>query len=128
MEVGRIALVPSFYRSHSFCPLCVLHFFAESLMSRQPTVFFECPHCGEDVPVGAKVCRECGACDEAGWNDDSDIDYSDIHDSHDDDYRDAIYDASRSPYDTDANAARVRFWVRLVILAIIISLLISMSF
>ena len=29
---------------------------------------FPCPHCGEYVPAGARVCRECGASDECGWD------------------------------------------------------------
>ena len=32
--------------------------------------YFVCPHCGSDVPAGAAFCRECGASDESGWDDD----------------------------------------------------------
>ncbi len=32
--------------------------------------YFVCPHCGEDVSVGATVCRECGASDDSGWEKD----------------------------------------------------------
>ena len=31
---------------------------------------FTCPNCGATVPAGAKFCRECGASDESGWNED----------------------------------------------------------
>ena len=27
----------------------------------------ECPNCGADVPPKAKVCPECGACEDTGW-------------------------------------------------------------
>jgi predicted nucleic acid-binding Zn ribbon protein len=33
---------------------------------------FECPICGEDVPLKAKACPNCGACDKTGWNKDAD--------------------------------------------------------
>ena len=32
---------------------------------------FECPVCGEDVPVKAKACPHCGACEKSGWNEDA---------------------------------------------------------
>jgi hypothetical protein len=35
--------------------------------------FFECPHCGADVPVGSKACRECGSDAATGWVDDEDV-------------------------------------------------------
>ncbi len=30
---------------------------------------FLCPNCGADVAPNAEFCRECGASDESGWND-----------------------------------------------------------
>ena len=39
---------------------------------RKPDTFV-CPHCGADVPVGARVCRECGSDDETGWSDDAEV-------------------------------------------------------
>ena len=27
-----------------------------------------CPHCGAEVPEGAKACPECGSCEETGWS------------------------------------------------------------
>lgn len=32
--------------------------------------YFVCPHCGSDVPTGAAFCRECGASDTSGWEED----------------------------------------------------------
>jgi uncharacterized membrane protein YvbJ len=27
-----------------------------------------CPNCGADLPRNARVCPECGSCDETGWS------------------------------------------------------------
>jgi len=32
--------------------------------------YFICPSCGAEVPVNAEFCRECGASDELGWDED----------------------------------------------------------
>lgn len=29
-----------------------------------------CPNCGADLATGAVFCRECGASEDSGWNDD----------------------------------------------------------
>ena len=34
-------------------------------LRREP---FVCPACGDEVPVGAKSCPECGACERSGWS------------------------------------------------------------
>ncbi|MEO6597794.1 MAG: zinc ribbon domain-containing protein [Planctomycetota bacterium] len=39
---------------------------------------FECPQCGADVVLGAKVCRECGSDAETGWQESSEIDYASV--------------------------------------------------
>jgi hypothetical protein len=39
---------------------------------------FECPHCGADVMIGAKVCRECGSDAGTGWQSEDDIDYAKV--------------------------------------------------
>lgn len=94
------------------------------MASQQRNVYFECPHCGEDVLAGAKVCRECGASDESGWNED---DFGDDVGDHDD-YQDPIYEQrAASPFDRESSASSVRFWVRLVVLAIIVSFLFSVG-
>jgi len=46
-------------------------------MSKQ-RAYFECPNCGADVAVGAKVCRECGSDDSTGWQSSEEIDYQSI--------------------------------------------------
>lgn len=49
--------------------------------------FFTCPHCGADVPVGARVCRACGSDEETGWSDEaqsgSDLGGYDVEDDFD---------------------------------------------
>ena len=30
-----------------------------------------CPHCGAEVPPGAKVCPECGSDEKTGWSDEA---------------------------------------------------------
>ncbi len=47
-----------------------------------------CPHCGADVPPGAKACPACGSDERTGWSDeahssnldlpDEDFDYDDF--------------------------------------------------
>ena len=32
---------------------------------------FSCPVCGEDVPVKARACPHCGACEKSGWNEEA---------------------------------------------------------
>ncbi len=32
--------------------------------------YFICPSCGAEVRGGAKFCRECGASDDLGWDED----------------------------------------------------------
>lgn len=39
---------------------------------------FECDHCGADVPVGSKVCRECGSDASTGWQSSEEIDYQSL--------------------------------------------------
>ena len=40
--------------------------------------FFECQHCGADVPVGAKACKECGSDASTGWQSYEEIDYQSL--------------------------------------------------
>jgi ribosomal protein L40E len=38
--------------------------------NRNNNDYFICPSCGAQVPVNAEFCRECGASDELGWDED----------------------------------------------------------
>jgi len=31
-----------------------------------------CPHCGAEVPAGARACPECGSDETTGWSDEAD--------------------------------------------------------
>jgi hypothetical protein len=33
--------------------------------------WFTCPHCGAEVPAGARSCPECGADETTGWAEDA---------------------------------------------------------
>ena len=82
---------------------------------------FPCPHCGEDVPVTANVCRACGASDESGWNDDDTSEY----DPYDDDVD--FGDSAAAEVRRESAAAGVPMWIRLVILAIVVSFVLSLG-
>jgi zinc-ribbon domain len=32
---------------------------------------FSCPACGEEVPLKARSCPHCGACEKSGWNEEA---------------------------------------------------------
>ena len=40
--------------------------------------FFECQHCGADVPVGARSCKECGSDAATGWQGGEELDYQSL--------------------------------------------------
>ncbi|MEZ6129975.1 MAG: hypothetical protein R3C59_14930 [Planctomycetaceae bacterium] len=85
-------------------------------------ITFPCPFCGEDVMAGAKVCRACGASDDCGWQESDEFDTA----TDDFDYEEFV---SREFPDSDGEhrAASPPTWVRLVILAIIVSFLLSLG-
>ena len=33
--------------------------------------YFNCPNCGEDVPIRAKSCPGCGSDENTGWSEDT---------------------------------------------------------
>ena len=82
---------------------------------------FVCPHCGADVPVGAKFCRECGADEEVGWNDENA--WSTGYDTEvmdDEDYEDFV----RREFPNDASVASpMQIWKVLIVLALLASFL-----
>lgn len=46
--------------------------------TRPKREFFECPHCGADVAVGAKACKECGSDSTAGWQSEEEVEYQSL--------------------------------------------------
>ena len=45
---------------------------------RRPRETFVCPHCGADVLVTAKVCRECGSDADTGWQSTEEVEYQSL--------------------------------------------------
>lgn len=43
-------------------------------MTRSRAEDFVCPHCGADLPGGAKFCPECGSDENTGWSEDTYLD------------------------------------------------------
>ncbi|MBL8736853.1 MAG: hypothetical protein JNL12_10530 [Planctomycetes bacterium] len=44
----------------------------------RPRETFVCPHCGADVAVSAKVCRECGSDADTGWQSTEEVEYQSL--------------------------------------------------
>ncbi len=51
---------------------------------------FPCPHCGATVAANARFCRECGADDSVGWDEQPDTDYDGYSPDDDFDYDDFV--------------------------------------
>lgn len=45
---------------------------------KKPAETFVCGHCGADVLVGAKSCRECGSDADTGWQSAEEVDYQSV--------------------------------------------------
>ena len=87
---------------------------------------FDCPHCGEELPLGMKRCRTCGASDDCGWEE-AEAQYADgRYDSDDDfDYDDFI--AREFGTDGGPPLAETRdLQFRLVILGIVVAMLLPL--
>lgn len=46
--------------------------------AKKPPETFVCGHCGADVVVGSKACRECGSDADTGWQSQEEIDYRSV--------------------------------------------------
>lgn len=82
---------------------------------------FNCPHCGAELPAGAKFCRECGADDEMGWNEEDASSAADLPEgySNDDDfdYDDFVRREFPDQADPTARSSRShRLWVAIVLI------------
>lgn len=84
--------------------------------------YFVCSHCGADVPVGKKFCRECGASDGFGWDDDGDWDaeadggYSGDNDSDYDEFIEREF--GNTSRDRKAHVGRAFFVVVILLLCL----------
>ena len=83
--------------------------------------YFSCPHCGSPVPSDAKICRECGASDDCGWNEDAFDDHYGEFDEDDFDYDEFV----ANEFPEQSNRAP-NPWMGAVILAIILSLMLTL--
>ena len=75
---------------------------------------FECPHCGADVVIGAKVCKMCGSDAETGWQSEAEIDYQSVD-----------IPEGWGPGDERPAAGQKRWWVAAV--AILVAVLLLMA-
>lgn len=89
---------------------------------------FLCPHCGESVSAGARVCRNCGASDDSGWNESEFDEFDGYRDDEDFDYDEFIASEFPESAPLESAAAARKSLIRLVILAIVVSLLLTMVF
>ena len=95
-----------------------------------------CEFCGAEMAVGATFCRECGASDDSGWNDEYDEDYEgDEYDEEEEDareYEDFIRREFPDHAESPGGNLKFGFWgiVALVVVAAIALpyLLMLMSF
>ena len=73
--------------------------------------FFDCPHCGKSLRVGARACHHCHAVDENDWADpDAAPEFADGHYSIDED---------------DETLSLTNWWRQMVV---IVALLLLLSF
>lgn len=72
-----------------------------------------CPHCGADVPRGARACPECGADERTGWSEEADDDRLGISDPKEFDYDAFVKD------EFEGGRRRVPLWVTVVALLLL---------
>jgi len=89
-------------------------------MSRHLASPSYCPVCGAAVPAGARSCRECGADERAGWNEDETrydgLDLPEEALDHDEPRRNENFKARRQ-----TNGVSVFWWIVGVILLVVIA-------
>lgn len=85
--------------------------------------YFVCPHCGADVPANKQFCRECGASDDFGWNEDAhwDDEISDGYGGDDFDYDDYLEREFPKEASTPGKKQLMRFLFVTVIVLLCIS-------
>ena len=84
---------------------------------------FPCPHCGSPVPSSAMRCRECGASEDCGWNED----FQDDYEASDDDFDYDQFVAREFPEDADRPASTGhKPWVKAVVLLLILTFLVTL--
>lgn len=84
---------------------------------------FDCPHCGVPVTSGARMCRACGASADCGWTEDTD---TESWSEEADDFNYDEFVAREFPDQFAASNPGMPSWARYVILAVVVSLLLTM--
>jgi len=77
---------------------------------KRPRKTFPCPHCGDDVPAGAKACPHCGADEETGWAEDADYTALDLPER--DEHGDYIVE--------DESSSGLPAWVIVTVIVVIV--------
>ena len=85
---------------------------------------FDCPCCGAEVAAGASFCRECGASDESGWNEEGEQGFATDDDFDYDEYLDREFSIAR-PLSRGARLRRALI-VTIIVLVCISLVLLSM--
>ena len=82
--------------------------------------FFNCPVCGEEVKIGAKICPECGADDTSGWKEEY-VQHDHVYDNLDLPDKDFDYDEfMRKEFGGDKKKSGKEWLVAAIALFIII--------
>jgi hypothetical protein len=84
---------------------------------------FDCPCCGAEVAAGARFCRECGASEESGWNEEGEEGFATEDDFDYDDYLEREFSITR-PMSRGAQLRRA-FIVAIILLVCISLVLLS---
>lgn len=84
--------------------------------------YFVCPHCGEEVAVGAKACPHCGSDDRTGWSEDADKWAADLPAGYSEDDEFDYEEFMRREFPEQARSRSRR--VRAVLLAVLVAVLV----
>lgn len=81
---------------------------------------FICPSCGEEVPVGARSCPECGADEKTGWSENTAYDGVDIPDTEEMDYESIL---EKEGLATPRRSGRDWTWIIVAAVLVIVTIL-----
>ncbi|MCH2209998.1 MAG: zinc ribbon domain-containing protein [Fuerstiella sp.] len=92
-----------------------------------PADSFNCPHCGKELPAEANRCRRCGASNECGWQESCEEFIEDGYTEDDTFDYEAFVEREFGNSDRPATEQTKNFWIQLVILAVVVSLLLPFA-
>ncbi|MBC8352008.1 MAG: zinc ribbon domain-containing protein [Planctomycetes bacterium] len=87
-----------------------------------PSNSFDCPCCGAEVVAGANFCRECGASDDSGWDEEGEEGFSTDEEFDYDEYLEREFAITR-PQSQGAQLRRLLTIVIIVLVCISLTLL-----